>query len=461
MKKIPTLIALACLALGTVTMTAQRQNPPEGGKPKDFVLPARTTLTLDNGLKATLVQFGEIPKVAITVAVRAGRINETSEEVWLSDLVGEMMKEGTSTRTSQQLARDAARLGGSITVSVGNDRTVVNGDALAEFSPELIGLLADVLRHPAFPESELSRVKAGMQRNISVLRSRPDQLANEKFRNVIYGDHPYGRPIPREAMIASYTVEAVRAFHAANFGAARTYIVVVGKFDAGAVEQAIRKEFGDWAGGSPPLVNIPKPVSHRAVYLIDRPGAPQSTIILGQPVIDPSKSDYLPLVVTNSLLGGSFDSRITGNIRENKGYTYSPYSTISSRYRDAYWAEMADVGTEVTGASLKEIFFEINRLRETPPAEDELRRIQNYEAGIFVLRNSTSTMIANLILFLDLHGLKDEYLTNYVKNVYAVTPTKVQSLTQQSFRDEDMTIVIVGDRGKIEKQVAPYGKIQK
>jgi zinc protease len=461
MKKILTYIAVACLALGTFTLTAQRQNPPEGGKPKDFVLPARTTFTLDNGLKATLVQFGDIPKVAITAAVRAGRINETSEEVWLSDLVGEMMKEGTSTRSSQQLARDAARLGGSITVTVGNDRTVVNGDALAEFSPELIGLLADVLRHPAFPESELPRVKAGMQRNISVLRSRPDQLASEKFRNVIYGDHPYGRPIPREAMIASYTVEGVRAFHAANFGAANTHIVVVGKFDAGRVEQAIRKEFGDWAKGNPPLINIPKPVSRRAVYLIDRPAAPQSTIVLGKPVIDPSKPDYLSLVVTNSLLGGSFDSRITGNIRENKGYTYSPYSTISSRYRDAYWAEMADVGTDVTGASLKEIFFEINRLRETPPAEDELRRIQNYEAGIFVLRNSTSTMMANLILFLDLHGLTDEYLTNYVKNVYSVTPGKIQSLTQQFFRDEDMTIVIVGDRSKIEKQVAPYGKILK
>jgi len=348
MKKILTYIAVACLALGTFTLTAQRQNPPEGGKPKDFVLPARTTFTLDNGLKATLVQFGDIPKVAITAAVRAGRINETSEEVWLSDLVGEMMKEGTSTRSSQQLARDAARLGGSITVTVGNDRTVVNGDALAEFSPELIGLLADVLRHPAFPESELPRVKAGMQRNISVLRSRPDQLASEKFRNVIYGDHPYGRPIPREAMIASYTVEGVRAFHAANFGAANTHIVVVGKFDAGRVEQAIRKEFGDWAKGNPPLINIPKPVSRRAVYLIDRPAAPQSTIVLGKPVIDPSKPDYLSLVVTNSLLGGSFDSRITGNIRENKGYTYSPYSTISSRYRDAYWAEMADYYRSLT-----------------------------------------------------------------------------------------------------------------
>jgi zinc protease len=300
-----------------------------------------------------------------------------------------------------------------------------------------------------------------MQRNISVLRSRPDQLASEKFRNVMYGDHPYGRPIPREAMIASYTDDGVRAFHAANFGAAKTHIVVVGKFDAGRVEQAIRKEFGDWAKGNPPLINIPKPVSRRAVYLIDRRGAPQSTIVLGKPVIDPSKPDYLSLVVTNSLLGGSFDSRITGNIRENKGYTYSPYSTISSRYRDAYWAEMADVGTDVTGASLKEIFFEINRLRETPPEEDELRRIQNYEAGIFVLRNSTSTMMANLLLFLDLHGLTDEYLTNYVKNVYSVTPGKIQSLTQQFFRDEDMTIVIVGDRSKIEKQVAPYGKILK
>jgi predicted Zn-dependent peptidase len=459
MKRIPAIVALVLIAAATFTLTAQRQEPPEGGQPKDFVLPAKTSFTLDNGLRVTLVPYGSIPTVTMTVAVRAGRLNETADRVWVSDLTGEMLKEGTASRGSEKLAKDFARIGGTLNVAVGVDRSAITGDALSEFSTDLVALLADVVRHPAFPEAELQRVKANLQRNISVLKSRPDQLANEKFRNVLYGDHPYGRPIPGESAIGGYAIGDVRSFFTANFGAQRTHIVVVGKFDPATVEKAVRKEFGDWSRGEQPIINVPKPVSRRGVHLLNRPGAPQSTIIMGLPVPDPSTPDYVALLVTNALLGGAFDSRITANIRENKGYTYSPYSTISTRYRDAYWAEMADVGTEVTGASLKEISFEINRLRETPPPADELKRIQNYQAGIFVLQNSSPSMMANLYLFLDLHGLPDEYLKNYVRNVHAVTPEKVQSVMRETFNDDRMTIVVVGDRARIASQVAPYGPV--
>jgi predicted Zn-dependent peptidase len=336
----------------------------------------------------------------------------------------------------------------------------VNGDALSDFGPDLVTILADVVRHPAFPESELNRLKGNLTRRISVAKTQSDQLASEKFRNVLYGNHPYGRLMPSESAVNAYTLDQVRGFYAANFVAARTHIYVSGVFDQKKMEEAIRKAFGDWARGTDPVINVPSPVSSRAVYVVDRPGSSQATIIIGLPVIDPSKSDYLPLVQTNMLLGGSFSSRITSNIRENKGYTYSPYSTISSRYRDAYWLEQADVSTDVAGPALKEILFEINRLQELPPSPEELKGIQNYQAGIFDLQNATPAMIINLLMFSDLHGLPDEYMKNYVKNIYAVTPEKVQALTKEHLRDEDMTIVIVGDKKKIEKQVAPYGKLK-
>jgi predicted Zn-dependent peptidase len=281
----------------------------------------------------------------------------------------------------------------------------------------------------------------------------------EKFRKVLYGDHPYGRVLPTRDMLASYSIDDVSMFYRENFGAARTHLFIAGVFDAKDVEKAVRETFSGWARGSAPLIHVPTPASTRSVHIVDRPTASQSTIYLGIPVIDPSSPDWIPMQVMNALLGGSFTSRITSNIRENKGYTYSPYSDVSARYRDAYWVESADVSTEVTGASLKEIFAEITRLRNEAPPEEELKAIQNYLAGIFVLRNSAPGMIIGLLSFMDLHGLPDEFLATYIKNVHAVTPAQVQELAKKYIRPESITIVIAGDRKKIEKQVAPYGPI--
>jgi len=245
----------------------------------------------------------------------------------------------------------------------------------------------------------------------------------------------------------------VRGFYNANLGSARAHIYVTGRFDNKAVAAAIREAFGDWQKGPEPLINIPQPVTKRAVHMRDRPGAPQSTIYLGLPVVDPSHKDYMALQVTDALLGGAFSSRITANIRENKGYTYSPNSFVSTRYRDAYWVEVADVTTEVTGPSLKEIFYEINRLQSEAPSAEELRGIQNNLAGIFVLQNSSRGGIIGQLAFLNLHGLDEKFLTEYVKNIYAVTPAEVQRIAQTYLRDEDMTIAITGDVKKIKAQV--------
>jgi predicted Zn-dependent peptidase len=443
------------------TAWAQKELPPEGGQPKDFTVPQSTNFVLGNGLKVTLVPYGTVPKVTVNVVIRAGHTNESADEVWLSDLTGEWLKEGAGARSAQTLARDAAKIGGSISVSVGDDRTFVAGDALGEFAPDLIGLLADVVRAPKFPESELPRLKNNYLRRISVAKADPQTLALERFRTVLYGDHPYGRTLPTEAMVNGYTVEKARKFHAENYGAVRSHIFVAGVFDATKTEAAIKHAFADWARGSEPVVNIPKPVSRRAVYIVDRPGAAQSTIYMGLPVADPSSPDWIPMSIANSLLGGSFASRITTNIRENKGYTYSPFSSVSARLRDAYWLQVADVSTDVTGASLKEIFYEIDRLANKAPAPEEVKGIQNYEAGIFVLRNSMPSGIIGLLSFMDLHGLPAEYLANYIKTVHQVTPEQVQQLTKKYIRPEEMTIVIAGDAKKIEKQAAAYGKIVK
>ncbi|HEX9918318.1 MAG TPA: insulinase family protein, partial [Pyrinomonadaceae bacterium] len=174
---------------------------------------------------------------------------------------------------------------------------------------------------------------------------------------------------------------------------------------------------------------------------------------------DPSHPDFVALSVTNSLLGGSFASRITSNIREQKGYTYSPNSSISTHYRDAYWVQVADVTTGVTGPSLKEIFYEIDRLQKEPPTEAELQGIKNYRAGVFTIQNSSRGGIIGQLAFLDLHKLPDTYLNNYVQNVLAVTPQDVQRMARQYLKSEQMAIVVVGDKAQVAKQLSDYGEV--
>jgi zinc protease len=175
--------------------------------------------------------------------------------------------------------------------------------------------------------------------------------------------------------------------------------------------------------------------------------------------VDPSNPDFIPLSVMDALLGGAFTSRITRNIREDKGYTYSPYSEVSVRYRDAYWAEIADVTTTVTGPSIKEVLAEIDRLQAEPPTVDELTGVQNYLAGTYILQNSSRGGITNQLDYMDLHGLPPTYASTYVKQVYAVTPEQVSRMAREHIQDERALIVIVGDRKVIEEQVKGLGAI--
>ena len=451
---------ILALTIGAAAQQPFPSSPPAPAAPRDFRVPEPKRFTLDNGLQVAMVQWGNMPKVRVTLSLRTGNAFEQPNEVWLADLTADLIREGTATRTSTEISREAARMGGSLDISVGMDSTTIGGDVLSEFGADYAALVADLARHPRFPAGELERLKNNMSRNLAVSLSQPQNLALQKFRAVLYGDHPYGRVFPTNAMIQGYTLEQIRGFYGANYGAGRSRLYVVGQFDSAVMETAIRKAFGGWARGSAPSPAPPKPTSTRSVHLIDRPGAPQSTIILGMPTMEPSQDEFVALTVMDALLGGASGSRITKNIREDKGYTYSPYSEISARYRDAYWAENADVTTSQTGLSLKEIFAEIDRLQAQPPDPKELAGIQNYLAGTYILQNSSRGGITAQLQYVDLHGLPPSYPNTYVKKVHAVTPQQITALAKKYLQDDTATIVVVGDRKVIEEQVKGYGPIR-
>jgi predicted Zn-dependent peptidase len=450
------LLAIAGSVLGIAPAVAQKQMPPEGGPPKAFTVPATETYTLPNGLKVTLVPYGIIPKAAISLAVDAGQINEGTGRVGVASLTTDLMKEGTEKLTAQQVAEAAARMGSTLEIHAGTDQTKLGIDVLQEFAPDAVKLLADVAQHPRLPESEIDRLKNDALRQIALQNSQPQTIAVVRFRKILYVDHPYAMVVPTEADIKKLSLQDVKDFYAGNFGAQRAHLYIAGKFDGAAIKQAIAESFGGWNKGAARMENVPVLKPQHVLDLTDRPGAPQSTLIVGLPVPPSTSPDAVALGVTNALLGGSFNSRITANIREAKGYTYSPRSEISRRYHDGYWAEVADVTTQFTGPSLKEIFGEVTRMQKEPVTDPELKGIQNYLSGIFVIQNSSRGALIGQLENVDFQGLGENYLKTYVAKVNAVTSAIVQKMTQDYIKPEEMTIVVVGDKAKIADQLAPF-----
>jgi predicted Zn-dependent peptidase len=457
MKRI--LATLLCL----VAITAhaeERETPPAPGEPRDFSLPAKETLRLDNGLAVTFIDYGSVPKLTVFAIVRTGNIDE-GESTWLADVAVEMLKEGTVTRSAASIAETAAGMGGTLSVGAGAEQTSIGISVLSEHAVTAVELVADVLRNPRFPESELPRVIANLERSVAVARSDPSSQAGEALARLVYGDHPFGRTLPRDGQLAGYGMDDLRDFYQRNFGALRTHVYVAGRYDRATLEAALRRAFGDWTAGPPPSVLPPMPSETLQLQLIDVPGAQQSSVRIAVPVPHPAHALYFPTTLMNSLLGGTFGSRITTNIREDKGYSYSPDSSISARRGSALWVLSAEVTSEHTAAALTEIFREIERLQKEAPPGPELDSVKAYRSGLFVIANSSPNGVLGQLAFMNLHGLPDSFLTQWVASVHAVTPAEVSDMAARFVRAERMTVVVAGDLAKIGDGVRALPQFEK
>jgi len=436
------------------------EHPPAVGPMQPFTLPAKRDFTLANGMKVTLVPFGNVPKTALLLTLRTASTAEGPHH-GLLDLTGELMKEGAGARDAQQLAQYAADMGGALEVSTGLDQTTIGIDVLSDRAGDAVGLLADVVRRPRLPAAELPRLKADLARQVAVARSQAQTLAHEAFAHLMWGDHPYGRGEPSEAEIAAIDIKDVRAFVGREFSAARAHLFVSGRFDADVLERALRTAFGDWPAGSRP---VPHPASGsraRVVKLIDRPGAAQSTIVLGVPVPGPATPGFMGLSVANAMLGGGLLSRLDRNIREDKGWTYGAASRITPLADGvALFTVTTDVNAPDTAPALAEIFSEIERLRAEPPPADELKSIQNYRAGTFVIGAASRGGILAQLAFIDLQGLPDEYLTQYVQRVYGVTQDELRAAAAHYLDPNAMTLVVVADLAKLKPAILALPALQ-
>ena len=458
-------ILLSVLAGVFITATpaaaAQDDYPPlpKPGAPKPYQVPASETYTLPNGMQVTLIPFGQVPKATINLRVYAGSLNE-GERTGLSAMTAQMLREGAAGKKGNELAEEAAAMGGSIGLGNGIHETTLGIAVLSERAADAIELLGDVMLRPDFPASEFERVRTSALRNLAVARSQPQTVANFALARAYYGtDNPYGRVIATDEQVKSYTLEDLKSYYRANYGARRARIYVAGQFDPAGVKAAIQQVFGGWAAGPERLRLAPAPQPGPTVILVDRPGASQSTLRLAWPAPVAGSSNDIPFEVMDSLLGGSFTSRITKNIREDKGYTYSPTSYVNYNPGEGLWGFNADVTTDVTGAALKEVFGEVRKLQTVPIPDAEGTGIRTWMSGTYILQNASQGGLIGSLAQVDLLGLPKDYITTYVPKVMAVSNQQMQQAAQQLPLDK-MTLIVVGDLAKVEPQLKALPELQ-
>jgi zinc protease len=452
------IIFLVSTVLWVNSAIAEKQQPPVGGEAKDFVLTQTSSIELDNGLRVVFVPYGNTPKVTLRLVSKLGNYDD-GEFDGIADLAYQLLTEGTKSQSALDIAQRAADMGGQVNTSVGSNSSYLQMDVLGEFVGDAADLLGDLVLNSNFKIEDLDRARNNFLRDLSVQRSEAQGQAAEAFNLAVFGKHPYAVTFADDNKVKAITAKAVAVFVQQNLVAKRSVLYVSGKFDQAKAEHAIRLAFANLVAGVERVIPTPDYQGAGKLIFVSRDNAPQSTIYFGLPVVDPSNPDYIALELMNTLLGGSFASRITSNIREDKGYTYSPRSIVSTRINSALWYQTADVTAESTAAALQEIINEITRLQNEAPSSDELEGFKSYMSGIYVLQNSTRTAIINQLWFLESHGLPLSRLESYVQQINSISPEQISALAKKYLSLDNMTLVVVGDAASVKPQLAANKQI--
>ncbi len=429
---------------------------------RQVVWPKRTRVTLPNGLQVVLAEAHSIPKFHGELYFRAGNALVADRAPALAEMTATLVRTGTSKRTSRQIEEDLRRLGADLGTSSGQDTTAIAFAGLSEFAEPLLQLVNELAREAAFPEAELERERRQKLEEVKLERTSPGFLAGERLRKVLFGKHPYAEVSPSEAQVAAYKRADLEAVYREIYTPENALLLLVGDFDSQTMLKTIEKVFGDWTGKKPVAkeVAVPPEVHGRRVYLVHNPGSVQTQILAGCRAITRKHPDWMRLGLTNSLYGGAFNSRLVMNIREDKGYTYSPRSSTNALKQHGYFSVSAAVRNDVVAASLTEIFYEMDKLRSLPVPGAELADAQNYLTGVFSMGLATQEGLLSQFSVVELNELPADYLETYREKIRGFTAADLLATARKYFDSANMQIVVVGDRGLIEEQARLFGDVE-
>jgi predicted Zn-dependent peptidase len=443
-------------------MVAQQKTPPPPGAARPLNLPKITEKKLSNGLTVILAPLPNVPKLSSILTFRAAtNATDRTAHPGIAQIAAGVANEGTDTRTSKQIKEELRSIGGTLGLGSDADQTTLTATALSEFSSRMFELMSDVTQHASFPESELKLAQENTIQQIRAGRANPNFLVNERFQKAVFGNHPYGFVVPDEKSISALTREDLKSFVAKYYIPNSSHLIVVGDIDVDKTYAEIEKAFGSWKAGTIPADENPAvPVrDKRQIYFVHRPGSIQSAIYIGNASIPRNHADYFAIRTADTIYGGSFYSRLTRNIRESKGYTYSPFSFSNTQLKTGSFVAGAFVRNEVTGPTLLEILYELDRMRVLPVSDEELNAAKEYSTGNFSVELASQLGLAGRINTVYTYGLSKSFIEDFRPKIEALTTADIQKAAAKYFDTYHAAIVIVGDWDKVKDQVTPFGEV--
>jgi predicted Zn-dependent peptidase len=422
----------------------------------------RSVRTLSNGLEVVVAESKSVPKVSAQLFMRSGNAVVAHRSPGLADMTAAVVRTGTESRPSRRIEEDLRRMGGDMSTNAGADSSAIGISGLAEFSQGLLDLMADLARNATLPVAEFERERSQHLEELRIDRTTPGFLGSECLRRVLFGAHPYGIIAPTEEQVKLYTRDALAEFYRTYYVPAESVLLVVGDVDSNKIIDQVEQAFGSWKAPMPLATPRPAPpeLTGRRVHLVHLPGTVQTDVLVGNRAITRTDPNWMRMVLTNSIYGGAFHSRLVMNIREQKGYTYSPRSSAVPLRQHGYFAIHAAVRNDVVAASLAEIFYELDRMRALPVGDAELDDARNYLSGVFSLSSSTQDGLLGQLSTVYLDRLAEDYLETYRQRVRALTAEDVLLTARRYLDSKNAQIVVVGDRALIGEQAALFGELE-
>jgi zinc protease len=434
--------------------------PALGPDPK-LVLPAIEKTKLSNGVNLWVVKHNELPIISMNLVLNAGGTLDSADKAGVASMTSNMLNQGTKTRSAVDIANSLQSIGASVGSNASWDASTISMQTITKNVDQALDIYADVITNPAFPDKELESVRRRALLAFQQRRSNPTAVAGVVYDRVIYGDQPYGRQLTGdEKSVKAMTRDDLVNFYNTYYRPNNATLIVVGDVETASIKAKLEKAFANWKPGEvPAFTNSAMTMAAKpAIYLVDRPGAAQSSVSIGQVGIERSNPDYYAVQVMNSILGGGSTARLFMNLREDKGYTYGAYSRFSSRRGAGPFSASGEIQTVSTKEAVQEFLKELNGIRGgIPVTQTELETnkqalIRSFPSA-FETPGQISGQLSNLVVF----GLPDSTFNDYIAKVNAVTIDDVKRVANKYLDPSRMAIVIVGDRKVIEPGLKELG----
>jgi len=442
-----------------------RKEPPKPGPASPLHLPVPQEFKLANGLRVLYSERPGLPLVAADLVLRSGSGANPADKPGMASFTARMLQQGTETRNALQIADRAADLGATLASGASTDSSIVGTRVLTRNFADALELISEVALHPNFPKEEIERVRKEREAALVQEKDNPTSVALRVVRAALYGlNHAYGYPdIGTAESLKSIAREDLARFWEQNYLPNDAALIVTGNVKLSELKPLLEKQFGAWKAGNPPAENVGAPQSTDArVILVDRPGAPQTTLMCSELGVARSTPDYAALEVMNTDLGGLFSSRINMNLREAHGYTYGAESFFSYHRAPGLFAAFSDVRTDVTAPAATEIFNELKRMRETQLTPEEMKLSKDSITRSMPAQFERGTDAAETFAELFIYDLPLDYFSKLPDSIDAVTPERAQAAAQKYIHPEKIVVLAVGDRAEIEDEMKKLnlGKIE-